>query len=62
MKFDYSAFLLSEIKKINDEYIKNNLNCKQCGCELTSKEIDRDYGLCESCDGECHCRDCEESK
>lgn len=62
MKFDYSKFLLGEIKKINEEYRKNNLNCKQCGCDLTSKELDRGYNLCEGCDGECHCKGCEGGK
>lgn len=37
-------------------------NCKECGCELIEREIERDWQLCEQCDGECHCRQCEESK
>lgn len=36
--------------------------CSECGCDLIDREIERDSQLCEQCDGECHCYQCEESK
>ena len=36
--------------------------CKICGCELIERELERGENLCEQCDGECHCVQCEECK
>lgn len=36
--------------------------CKECGCELTEREIEIDRGYCDSCDSECHCSQCQETK
>lgn len=36
--------------------------CTVCDHDLSDREIEREIDICSQCDGECHCRDCEESK
>jgi len=39
-----------------------NVSCIECGEDLRECEQKRETRMCSDCDGECHCRSCEESK